>query len=443
MGKYDSCDATYTHLSHSEEDADDEVGFIDACDLSDSSTDEFVSFCRQNAANRRKPGNVVHYPDLIDDSCDLEVVAGTPHLEYCDTAYFNEDGAHGDAICAQESNIVSPRAAMEHSANARIRSYLNSTSSILPLSHSPGTQSTSLVSSDRKFVANNTSHSQQRFQSRPADYHERGKRHQSCCTSIPEDPGDSGYADSSVCTDSRQAGDVQVESVHLESRRSSSSATDQTEVSSLASSTMSVSPANRLLTRRQFHHSAFVRYRYPVKFHQTDSPKSKSQKNKQTRFQLPPSLKPHMRYDKEPLVQRSAAKAKTKTQWAKPPRYPPNSRHVGVTCEIIKLMDKIDIGVQCSQPMQDMSCQCVAGVKDSHTQCPKVKRKARSVQTITREYQDTSVQHKPETRNRMVDTDISVMYFPAPSNTHICSKCDMETAAHNTNYWVNSNLPHS
>ncbi|KAK2158551.1 hypothetical protein LSH36_167g01021 [Paralvinella palmiformis] len=410
-------------------DSDDDIAFIDASHISDSPPSRYATcsalpdaksrrLCGHDASSPCQPAS----PSFLLHPDDVIVTSPAHRIEYHDSAYFHDDDAF-----VEETNALLPIISEETSTAARIRSYLDNGTRLCD----SGCSSPSQAGSGHR-APSRRRRSQQPKVSR--------------CNSTPEDHGDSGYADSSTSTDcplSATPGDSNgVESGSVDSSFGLSFA----DRASMTSSPPALSTSGRLLTRRQFHRGTFVRYRYPARYHHRQA--SSGQETKPSRvqkpnFQPPSCLRPSVRYNKEPIVQRRPPRVDTTKRWPEAPRYPPKSRHAEVECEIIRLVDKLDIGVQCSAPpVRETGCQCSAKTSDSQTQIARVRRKAVAVQTVPKQCSEVGVQNSVPTRNRMVDTDVTVTYFPNELPvTNICSRCRQEGDRCNVNYWVDSNVP--
>ena len=158
-----------------------------------------------------------------------------------------------------------------------------------------------------------------------------------------------------------------------------------------------------------------MRARYPVQMH-TD----KFAKQKQA-FKPPASLCPPSRYGKEARIIKKNTKTsskKTTRQWQEVPRYPPKARHAYTECDILKLVETLELGVQCNPIIKDSAAQCTVTMTDNCTQYPKVRRKNCTVQTESKEFVTTGVQSCVEMRSRMVETSHRrVLYLPAEITT--------------------------
>ena len=392
-----------------DDDADD-VAFIDTSHLSNSPPrhhDTWPAVCESSSEDAADIQ--VISPQLRTRSCCLrqhDVIATSPahQLEFQDSSYFYDDGAFVE-ITGSDERFLPPIEAT--SSAARVHNYLTESSKSRDIDR--------LSSRDIEFK---TAHART----------SKSGRKNCSCPSVPEEGGDSGYADSSTSTDYRQlTSDMRIETGSVDSLE-----LGMDDGASVETAAPSVS--GRLLSRKQFHRGSFVRYRYPAKFHRRHDNAATSQT-----FQLPPCLRPAVRYDKQPVVQKQRTKTGTKGRWPETPQYPPRTKNVQVECEILKLVNKLDIGVQCTPPVQDANSQCTPACSDVHTQCTRVKKKSCSVQTVPKSYTDCAIQNTVQTRSRMVDTDVTVTYYPNElPMTSLCVKCRQEADRCNVNYWVNS-----
>ena len=184
--------------------------------------------------------------------------------------------------------------------------------------------------------------------------------------------------------------------------------------------------------RRQFHRGNFLRYKYPTQFHKDRSDSSRAAVQKQKlQDRLPPSLCPSVRYGKEPRIQSGSSRMSKKQ--SKPeeggrkdryPVYPPRARHVGVECEILRLVETTDKNVQISATMVNAGCQHRPEVAEKGTQRPKNKPKEVEIQTDQKTFEDTASQIKPEMKNCMVETSVRIMYYPEVNIQNNWTQCD-------------------
>ena len=176
-----------------------------------------------------------------------------------------------------------------------------------------------------------------------------------------------------------------------------------TETKYNTASTKSSSSVDRLLDRRQFHRSSgSVRARYIY-------PNATTKKSTKT---LATSFCPQSRYTQQPRSTKSRSAARNDIKWPEPPRYPPKAKHAEVECHILKLVEQLDIGTQCSAEMVQASAQCTVRTADISSQYPRVRRKEAASQTVETELKDQAIQNTPDMRSRMVETSIRVLYVP-------------------------------
>lgn len=241
-----------------------------------------------------------------------------------------------------------------------------------------------------------------------------------------DDRDDSGYAESSLGTGTRVTKDSTPRDSDSGFRKAKECAADTESLysehtQSVVSQTSSASSrpqSARMLSRRQFQQSAVIRYRYPSKFHDSSS----GQQQKQRRANVPASLCPPSRYAKEPKLQTDKGRRKGERRWPQPPLYPPKARHVGTECEIIKMVDKMEIGVQATPKISSVLCQCAPPMSDSSTQYPRKKVRHVGVQ-LSRECKDQGTQNVRPTKNKMVETSVRVLYFPEVNTQHSSTQC--------------------
>ena len=166
--------------------------------------------------------------------------------------------------------------------------------------------------------------------------------------------------------------------------------------------------AQRLLRRRHFHRGYFVRARYGAHARDAETPAAK-----QTIFRPPSAFCAPLRYAQEPrAVKARKQKPTNSSRWPEPPRYPPKARHVGVDCDILRLVEQLHVNVQCQPEVSDAAVWCALRMVDGSTQYPRVSHKDASVQTTTKTFSDRGVQNKPATRNRKVETSVRILYQP-------------------------------
>ena len=178
--------------------------------------------------------------------------------------------------------------------------------------------------------------------------------------------------------------------------------------------------AQRLLSRRQFHRGYFVRARYGAHARDVETPSTKQQ----TIFRPPSAFCAPLRYAQEPRAAKARKQKPTNTsRWPEPPRYPPKARHVGVDCDILRLVEQLHVHVQCKPEVSDAAVWCALRMVDGATQYPRVSYKDASVQTTTKTFSDRGVQNKPTTRNRMVETSVRILYQPELETAQATTQC--------------------
>ena len=177
--------------------------------------------------------------------------------------------------------------------------------------------------------------------------------------------------------------------------------------------------AQRLLSRRQFHRGYFVRARYGAHARDVETPAAK-----QTIFRPPSAFCAPLRYAQEPRATKARKQKPTNSsRWPEPPRYPPKARHVGVGCDILRLVEQLHVHIQCQPDVSDAAVWCALRMVDGTTQYPRVSYKDASVQTTTKTFSDQGVQNKPTTRHRMVETSVRILYQPELETAQATTQC--------------------
>ncbi|ELU16292.1 hypothetical protein CAPTEDRAFT_199561 [Capitella teleta] len=157
-----------------------------------------------------------------------------------------------------------------------------------------------------------------------------------------------------------------------------------------------VSASDKLLNQRAFHQKSFVPFRYPLHFH------SDGRKPKQKSFiKVPNSFQPKTRYGREPRVQGKRESDAKHRRWPQFPVYPPKARHAEVMCEIIRLAQTLDLGIQATPETTSAGTQSVAETTDTSTQYPKTRKCDAQCQTIKPEVEDIAIQNVPKMANKM------------------------------------------
>ena len=180
--------------------------------------------------------------------------------------------------------------------------------------------------------------------------------------------------------------------------------------------------AQRLLSRRQFHRgNYFVRARYGA------HPRAAENPTKQTNFRPPSAFCAPLRYAQEPRAMKAREQKPKCPRWPEPPRYPPKARHVGVDCNILRLVEQLHVAVQCQPEVTEAAVWCALRMVDGSTQYPRIKYKDASVQTTIKMFSDQGVQNKPTTKNRMVETSERILYLPEFDRTQATTQCVSQT----------------
>jgi hypothetical protein len=179
------------------------------------------------------------------------------------------------------------------------------------------------------------------------------------------------------------------------------------------------SASEKLLSQRAFHHKSFVPFRYPLQFH------SDGRKPKQKSFiKIPNSFQPRTRYGREPRVQAKRDSDSKSRKWPQCPLYPPKARHAEIMCEIIRLVQTLDLGIQATPQMADTAIQSIAQMTDAATQYPRVRKAEVGCQTLDPDVQDAAIQNVPQMANKMEETSVRILYFPVLNTQHNWTQTD-------------------
>ena len=182
------------------------------------------------------------------------------------------------------------------------------------------------------------------------------------------------------------------------------------ESASSVSTTSEQSSSQRLLTKRQFHTTGFLRARYPTHLHQEFA------KTKKLQFQPPPCLCPASRYGKEPRVQSACASrsqarpGKTPARCPQPPRCSQRGRHVEKDCHILRKMETLSISVQCEPEMCTCSAQTETTVRHVASQSHDVTARDSATQTGGLDFSEQATQCTPQMSNKLTETSIRVLF---------------------------------
>ena len=165
--------------------------------------------------------------------------------------------------------------------------------------------------------------------------------------------------------------------------------------------------------RRQRFHRGFnyIRGRYPSQMHGADKG---TPRGKNPTFRPPASFCPPSRYAREARVQSAKDREGKAKKWREPPVYPPRQKvkDVGVDCEILRLVETLDIGSQAVAATADVACQRPLPMVDAAVQYPRTRRRDCGTQASQPKTQSTAVQHAAQTRNVMVETCQRLIYHP-------------------------------
>lgn len=175
--------------------------------------------------------------------------------------------------------------------------------------------------------------------------------------------------------------------------------------------------------RRNFHHGNFLRYKYPTQFHRSDSGACFDHgKQKQIRDRLPASLRPNFRYGKEPKLQsangsRCRANARSTGRGPGFPEYPARFRNAETECEILRVVEQSDKSHQVAVQTSDVQSQC--RVETQEQACQKVVQvQDTEVQTKVAVLKDSASQVKPDSRNKLTETSVRILYHPEVNTRH-------------------------
>lgn len=202
--------------------------------------------------------------------------------------------------------------------------------------------------------------------------------------------------------------------IKLKSPRSSSREKSRSTLAS--KSEADISGGKRLVSQKQFHKkSSFIRARYPARLATQDAngqpfpARGHTQKHK-----VPSSFSPATRYSREPKLMDGRNRGDKNRPWPKPPKYDPRpkKKNVATECDILKLVQTMDIGTQNVPLQRSTASQATKWMTNSSTQCSRPRRKDRAVQTPTVKTSDLAVQNVPSTKNKFVESRINTVYFP-------------------------------
>lgn len=179
--------------------------------------------------------------------------------------------------------------------------------------------------------------------------------------------------------------------------------------------------SEKLLRRREFHRKCVLHFRYPSHLH-TDGTKQRQK----SYLKIPESFQPRTRYGKEPRVQATKNTPAKNKGWAHFPVYPPRARHKDTMCEIIRLVDTLDLAVQATPTTSDSSIQCCPQMQDTGVQYPRVRKYEVGCQTISPKCCDTGVQNVPKMANKMEETSVRILFFPEINTQHNSTQTELE-----------------
>ena len=171
----------------------------------------------------------------------------------------------------------------------------------------------------------------------------------------------------------------------------------------------------RNLTNREFHRpSTFVRARYPTKFHGDKIKTTEESRVKEAAMKLPPSFRPRTRYGKEARVVSDSHKRSSLRPWPTPPTYPlkPRVKDMSVDCHILRMVETMDIGTQNVPLVTSKQSQSGNPTREAYTQYPRVRRQEVGLNPMEIQTSHQGIQSVPDTKNAMVETSVSIMFYP-------------------------------
>ena len=171
----------------------------------------------------------------------------------------------------------------------------------------------------------------------------------------------------------------------------------------------------RLTSQKQFHkQSNFVRARYPSNMVKTDRRRPTTAHDTQKRYKVPSSFRPTTRYSREPRIMDGRWKEPKIKPWPKPPKYDPRPRkkNVSTECEILRMVETLDIGTQNVPIQKTTPSQATAWMTNSSTQYPRIRQRDKGIQAPGVKTKDTAVQSVPIMKNKFVETPLNALYYP-------------------------------
>ena len=139
----------------------------------------------------------------------------------------------------------------------------------------------------------------------------------------------------------------------------------------------------RLVSQKQFHRkSNFVRARYPSHLVNHDVQRPSTAHRHGAKYNVPSSFRPTTRYNREPRLMDTKERKDKNRPWPKPPQYDPRpkKKNAATECEILKLVETMDIGTQNVPVQKTTGSQATKWMTNSSTQYPRVKLREKAIQ---------------------------------------------------------------
>ena len=171
----------------------------------------------------------------------------------------------------------------------------------------------------------------------------------------------------------------------------------------------------RLVSQKQFHKkSNFVRARYPSYLDSQEKLRPSTAHKHGKKYNVPSSFCPATRYNREPRLMDTKERKDKNRPWPKPPQYDPRpkKKNVATECEILKLVQTMDIGTQNVPIQRTTGSQATKWMTNSSTQYPRVKLREKGIQAPGVKTVETGIQNVPRMKNKFVETPIKIMYYP-------------------------------
>lgn len=171
----------------------------------------------------------------------------------------------------------------------------------------------------------------------------------------------------------------------------------------------------RLVSQKQFHKkSNFVRARYPSHLDSQEKFRPSTAHKHGKKYNVPSSFCPATRYNREPRLMDTKERKDKNRPWPKPPQYDPRpkKKNVATECEILKLVQTMDIGTQNVPIQKSTGSQATKWMINSSTQYPRAKLREKGIQAPGVKTAETAIQNVPRMKNKFVETPIKIMYYP-------------------------------